>query len=82
MDICRGKNLTFFEFIDDQFVLRLFETSSVVSSDLETTSFQSETTGRHTALSECSSVSRLHVASRKRPQRRRKQRLQVEKLIC
>ncbi|XP_031329952.1 segment polarity protein dishevelled homolog DVL-3 isoform X2 [Photinus pyralis] len=56
---------------------RLFETSSIVSSDLETTSFQSETTGRHTALSECSSVSRLHVASRKRPQRRRKQRLQA-----
>lgn len=34
-------------------------------------------TGRHTALSECSSVSRLHVASRKRPQRRRRQRPQA-----
>lgn len=56
---------------------RLYETASIVSSDLETTSFQSETTGRHTALSECSSVSRLHVAGRKRPQRRRKQRIQA-----
>ncbi|XP_044762880.1 segment polarity protein dishevelled homolog DVL-3 [Coccinella septempunctata] len=56
---------------------RVYETASIVSSDLETTSFQSETTGRHTALSECSSVSRLHVAGRKRPQRRRKQRLQA-----
>lgn len=56
---------------------RVYETASVASSDLETTSFQSETTGRHTALSECSSVSRLHVAGRKRPQRRRKQRLQA-----
>lgn len=56
---------------------RLYETASIVSSDLETTSFQSETTGRHTALSECSSVSRLHVASRKRPQRRRKPRMQA-----
>ncbi|CAG9815190.1 unnamed protein product [Phaedon cochleariae] len=56
---------------------RVYETESIVSSDLETTSFQSETTGRHTALSECSSMSRLHVAGRKRPQRRRKQRLQA-----
>ncbi|XP_057654323.1 segment polarity protein dishevelled homolog DVL-3 isoform X6 [Diorhabda carinulata] len=56
---------------------RVYETASIVSSDLETTSFQSETTGRHTALSECSSVSRLQVAGRKRPQRRRKQRLQA-----
>lgn len=56
---------------------RLYETESIVSSDLETTSFVSETTGRHTALSECSSVSRLHVGNRKRPQRRRKQRMQV-----
>ncbi|XP_019763627.1 segment polarity protein dishevelled homolog DVL-3 isoform X1 [Dendroctonus ponderosae] len=53
---------------------RVYETASIVSSDIETTSFQSETTGRHTALSECSSVSRLHVAGRKRPQRRRKPR--------
>ncbi|XP_066153828.1 segment polarity protein dishevelled homolog DVL-3 isoform X1 [Euwallacea fornicatus] len=56
---------------------RVYETASIVSSDIETTSFQSETTGRHTALSECSSVSRLQVAGRKRPQRRRKQRLQA-----
>ncbi|XP_065173056.1 segment polarity protein dishevelled homolog DVL-3 isoform X1 [Atheta coriaria] len=56
---------------------RLYETASIVSSDLESTSFQSETTGRHTALSECSSMSRLHVAGRKRPQRRRKQRMQA-----
>lgn len=55
---------------------RVYE-SSVVSSDVESTSFASETTGRHTALSECSSVSRLQVASRKRPQRRRRQRPQA-----
>lgn len=65
---------TGFEFVN---CFRVYETASIVSSDIETTSFQSETTGRHTALSECSSVSRLHVAGRKRPQRRRKQRLQV-----
>ncbi|GLV38250.1 dishevelled [Carabus blaptoides fortunei] len=56
---------------------RVYETSSIVSSDVESTSFVSETTGRHTALSECSSVSRLQVASRKRPQRRRRQRPQA-----
>lgn len=55
---------------------RVYE-SSVMSSDVESTSFASETTGRHTALSECSSVSRLQVASRKRPQRRRRQRPQA-----
>lgn len=55
---------------------RVYE-SSVISSDVETTSFASETTGRHTALSECSSVSRLQVANRKRPQRRRRQRPQA-----
>lgn len=55
---------------------RVYE-SSVISSDVESTSFASETTGRHTALSECSSVSRLQVAGRKRPQRRRRQRPQA-----
>lgn len=55
---------------------RVYE-SSVISSDVESTSFASETTGRHTALSECSSVSRLQVANRKRPQRRRRQRPQA-----
>lgn len=55
---------------------RVYE-SSIVSSDVESTSFASETTGRHTALSECSSVSRLQVAGRKRPQRRRRQRPQA-----
>uniref|UniRef100_A0A2A4K643 Dishevelled n=1 Tax=Heliothis virescens TaxID=7102 RepID=A0A2A4K643_HELVI len=61
-----------------------YETASVLSSDLDSTSLfdsQSEittTTGRHTnasvdrALTECSSVSHLQVSSRKRPQRRRK----------
>lgn len=63
-------------------LFRVYETASIVSSDIETTSFQSETTGRHTALSECSSVSRLHVAGRKRPQRRRKQRIQVNISVC
>ncbi|KAL1502625.1 hypothetical protein ABEB36_007743 [Hypothenemus hampei] len=56
---------------------RVYEASSIVSSDIETTSFQSETTGRNTALSECSSVSGLRVTGRKRPQRRRKPRLQA-----
>lgn len=55
---------------------RVYE-SSIMSSDVESTSFASETTGRHTALSECSSVSRLQVANRKRPQRRRRQRPQA-----
>ncbi|RVE48463.1 hypothetical protein evm_006899 [Chilo suppressalis] len=61
-----------------------YETASVLSSDLDSTSLfdsQSEittTTGRHTnasvdrALTECSSVSHLQVSNRKRPQRRRK----------
>lgn len=61
-----------------------YETASVISSDLDSTSLfdsQSEittTTGRHTnasvdrALTECSSISHLQVSNRKRPQRRRK----------
>ncbi|XP_044741381.1 segment polarity protein dishevelled homolog DVL-3 isoform X3 [Chrysoperla carnea] len=49
------------------------DTASVLSSELDTTSFL-ET---ESAITECSSMSRLHVSGRKRPQRRRKPRLQA-----
>lgn len=84
MDIFQGNNVYNLVDVNVKYIVfikyRVYETGSIVSSDLETTSFQSETTGRHTALSEFSSVSRLHVAGRKRPQRRRKQR-QVKYII-